>query len=199
MNPIGCALLAGGKCSRMDGHNKAFLKIGDTDFCDVTIQTLKNIFDEVIIVTNSPEEFSGYISTCEIIGDKLKNKGPLGGIYSALSYTNKEALFVVACDMPYLDSNLIVSEINTFSKIQCDALVPRVGNYLEPLHSIFKKKMEEKLYQFLTANQKYYIRTFLDLIDVHYLDIEDNQYHRKAFTNINTPAELERIDTKEPI
>ena len=60
------------------------------------------IFKEVILVTNSPEDYVLFENECRIIPDIIKDKGPLGGIHSALSNTAKKAVFFVACDMPYL-------------------------------------------------------------------------------------------------
>jgi len=197
MNSIACSILAGGKCSRMGGENKAFLRIDNNNILELAINVLDQIFDEIIIVTNSPDEFSSFKDKCEIITDVLKDKGPLGGIYSALLYTKQEALFVVPCDMPYLNTKLIQKEISTFSKSNCDALVPRVGKYMEPIHSIFSKRIVNELYSFLNSDQKYYIRKFLNNIDVQYFNLEDSHFHNQVFTNINTPEELERISEKQ--
>jgi molybdopterin-guanine dinucleotide biosynthesis protein A len=178
----------------MGGNNKALLSINNRKFCEITINVVSEIFDEIIIVTNSPNDFNAFEKKCHIIPDILLNKGPLGGIYSALVHTKKEALFFVPCDMPFLNSQLIIDEIEAFSTMNCDAFVPRVGGNLEPIHSIFKKKLAEKLFFFLTSNQKFYIKSFLKLIDVKYYDLVENDFYRKVFTNINTPQELAHIE-----
>lgn len=191
-----CAILAGGKNSRMKGRNKALLKLGDTTIIETITKTLEEIFDEIIIVTNTPNEFvlekDKYILTADII----KNIGPLGGIHSALLTTSKESVFIVPCDMPYLNLDLIKKEIIIFKQIDCDVIVPRIDNYLEPIHSIYKKKIVTKLETYLESSNNYYIRDFLNTINVHYMDLEENLLYKKIFTNINTPEDLNAVVKK---
>lgn len=191
---IACAILAGGKNSRIGGKNKAFLKINEKFFLENITEILGKIFDEIIIVTNNPEEYDFIKDKYFIIKDKIKNIGPLGGIYSALLQTTKEAVFIVACDMPYLHGDVIQKEINTFNIFNCDAVVPRINHYIEPLHSIYKKNIADNLYSFIKNSKNYSVKKFLKIINVNYLDIEDNDFYKKVFTNINTPEDIEKIN-----
>ncbi len=193
MITIGCSILAGGKNLRMGGKNKAFLTINESTVLDMMIENLEKIFNEIIIVTNTPNEFDHLKQKCIILTDLIKNIGPLGGIYSALSCTSKESVFFFPCDMPYLNNELINKQISIFNETDCDAVVPRVGKWLEPLHSIFKINVNNKLKSFINSKQKYYIRNFFKTINVFYLDLEENYFHDKIFTNINTPEDLEKI------
>lgn len=190
---IACAILAGGKNTRIGGLNKAFIKIEETNILKKITVTLENIFDEIIIVTNTYQEYNLLKDKYIITNDKIKNIGPLGGIYSALLQTTKKAIFIVACDMPYLHNDVIQKEINTFNTLNCDAVVPRIGHYVEPLHSIYRKNITDKLYLFIKDHQNYSISNFLKIINVNYLDFEDNDFYKKVFTNINTLKDLERI------
>ena len=185
-----CAILSGGKNSRMGGENKAFLTLDENTFIERTVNNLEKIFDEIIIVTHSPNEYCYQKNKCVVITDLIKEIGPLGGIYSALSYTDNDSVFFVPCDMPHLNNSLIEKEISVFNDIEFDALVPRVGKWLQPLHSIFKKKLTHQLHSFIMSTQKYQIRNFLDIIRVQYFELEDNCINRKVFTNINTPEDL---------
>ena len=193
MNQIACSILAGGKNSRMGGKNKAFLTINDNTVLDIMLEKLEKIFDEIIIVTNTPDEFDHLKSKCIIITDLIKNIGPLGGFYSALSCSSKESVFFFPCDMPFINEELINKQISVFNETDCDAVVPKVGKWLEPLHSIFKININSKLFSFVNSDQKYNIRDFLKTINVFYLDLEENNHHNKIFTNINTPEDLEKI------
>lgn len=187
---IACAILAGGKNTRMKGKNKALLEVDGIRMIDRIIQEVEKIFDEIIIVSNSPEELNVSEEEYILVGDKIENIGPLGGIYTALVTTTKEAVFILPCDLPFLKTNIITDEIDAFQNNDCDALVPRLGNYLEPLHSIFKKGLNKELFEFCQTTNNYFITSFLDLLNVYYFDIEESMYHKKVFTNINTPKEL---------
>ena len=76
MKKFGTAIiLSGGKSSRM-GFDKQFLKIENRRLVDSMIQKLEKEFDEIIIVTNKPQEYLGLGH--KITMDILKEKGPLG-------------------------------------------------------------------------------------------------------------------------
>ena len=186
-------ILAGGKNARIGGKNKAFIQLNDKSFLNIITSTLEQIFNEIIIVTNNPSDFTAFINKYSIITDKIKDVGPLGGINSALYHCSAEAIFVVSCDMPYLNKELIEKQIEFYNKSDCDALIPRIGSFIEPLHSIYKKTTFDILQSFINETQDYSIRNFLKLINVQYMEIEDNNLNRQAFTNINTHEDFDRI------
>ncbi len=183
---IAGAILAGGNNTRMGGRNKAFLKMNNTPIVQDAIGVFKKVFDEILLVTNSPGEYRSFRKDCLIIEDVIKNVGPLGGIHSALSYTTKGAVFFVACDMPYLHNEMIVSQIDQFNKVNCDALVPRIGQMIEPLHAVYKKNLRDKITMFIQGGESYSIKNFLQTENMHYWDLEETPFHRTVFKNLNT-------------
>lgn len=190
------AILAGGKNSRMGGRNKAFLRIDNIPLIERTIDLLEMFFNEILIITDSVEKYAKYKKRCIIIKDKIKEIGPLGGIYSALSGTGQKAVFFTPCDMPFLHNEVIRQEISCFNKINCDAVVPRINRFIEPVHAIFKTELKNKLFDFIKLNKDHSIRNFLKTINIHYLDLEDNRFHRKVFKNINTINDWKRYTQK---
>ncbi len=190
---ISAAVLAGGKNSRMLGLNKAFIQINNTSIIQRTIGLLKEIFDEIILVTNSTECFGLCGKGVVITEDIIKDIGPLGGIYSALSITSKDAVFFVACDMPFLHNGLIRQQLEYFKTRDCNVLVPRVSNFIEPLHSIYKKNLADDIVRFVKENGNYSIRSFLKTVNVYYWDLEDTFFHRNIFRNVNTEEDVRII------
>ncbi|MBI5220123.1 MAG: molybdenum cofactor guanylyltransferase [Bacteroidia bacterium] len=191
-------ILAGGKNTRIGGKCKAFIQLNDTSIISTTISTLEQIFNKIIIVTNNPSDFTAFKSKYSIITDNIKDIGPLGGIHSSLYYCSSEAIFVVPCDMPYLNRELIEKQIEFYNKSDCDALIPRIGTSIEPLHAIYKKTINNRLQSFIKKTRDYSIREFLKLINVQYMDMKGNKSNRKAFTNINTIGDIERIILEQP-
>ena len=192
---IAGVILAGGKNTRIGGTSKAFIQLNDTSFLNLITSTIEQLFNDIIIVTNNPQDYSGIKHNYSIIPDKIKGIRPLGGIYSALFHCSAEAIFVVPCDMPYLNKQVIEQEIDVYNRSDCDALIPRMGSFIEPLHAIYKKSTFSILQSLLNETQDYSIRTFLKLINVQYMEVEDNKSTRQAFTNINTHEDFERIIT----
>ena len=81
-------LLCGGKSSRM-GFDKALLKIQGQYVILQTAEKLMELFEEVILVTNDSQKFPTAFRKCTIIQDMYLGKGPLGGIVTAMNYTQK--------------------------------------------------------------------------------------------------------------
>jgi molybdopterin-guanine dinucleotide biosynthesis protein A len=144
-------------------------------------------------VTNAPDEFKEY-NKCKIISDQFLNKGPLGGIHTAMKESKGEALFVFAGDMPLLDREIIVRQIDFYSANKCDILIPQIEKYTEPLHGIYKNTLLKLLEDYLEGDNDYAMREFFKKADVRYLKIEDPEMGRRAFTNINSPCDISTVD-----
>ena len=99
-------LLCGGKSSRM-GFDKALLKIQGQYVILQTAEKLMELFEEVILVTNDSQKFPKAFRKCTIIQDMYLGKGPLGGIVTAMNYTQKAEVFVIACDIPTFSPKLV--------------------------------------------------------------------------------------------
>ncbi|MBC8314982.1 MAG: molybdenum cofactor guanylyltransferase [Bacteroidales bacterium] len=190
---IAGVILAGGKNARIGGKSKAFIQLNDKSFLTIITSILEQLFNDIIIVTNNPSEYTALKNNYSIITDKIKGIGPLGGINAALYHCSAEAIFVVPCDMPYLKKEVIEKVIEVYNKSDCDAMIPRMGSFIEPLHAIYKKTTLNILQSFINETRDYRIRGFLKLINVQYMEMEDNELNRKAFTNINTHEDFERI------
>jgi molybdopterin-guanine dinucleotide biosynthesis protein A len=101
-----------------------------------------------------------------------------------------DAIFVFASDMPCISSEIVKKHIEFYNKRKCDAAIPRIKDFKEPLHAIYNKKILDNLSTFLSGADKYYIENFIKDLNVRYHNLEDLEEYRKAFTNINTPEDL---------
>jgi molybdopterin-guanine dinucleotide biosynthesis protein A len=188
-NNISGVVLAGGANKRFGGITKSNMVLnGKTIIARIT-ETLSEVFSELILVTNTPDEFAEY-TQCRIISDVYREAGPLGGIHAALKAASGEAIFVFAGDMPYLNSKLIIQQTDLFQENESDALVPRIKQNIEPLHSVYSRKIISSLEEYLNCKHNVAVREFLRNIDVRYLKIEDSEESKKAFTNINSPSDM---------
>jgi len=182
---ISGVILAGGASKRFNGIIKTRILIDGKTIISRVIDTIGEIFDEITIVTNAPEEFSEF-SNYKIISDQFLNKGPLGGIHSALKVSEKEALFVFAGDMPLLDKEFIIRQIDYYNINKCEVLIPQINRYIEPLHGIYKKTLFRIMEEYLIVNHDYTVSEFLKKVNVRYLQLEESEKTRRAFININS-------------
>jgi molybdopterin-guanine dinucleotide biosynthesis protein A len=191
-NRISGVILAGGSNKRFGGITKANVVIDGETIISRIMSTISDLFDEIIIVTNKPEEFQEFIQY-KIVKDQYLKAGPLGGIHAALKASSEDAIFVFAGDMPFLNKGIISDQINEFSKRQHDVLIPEVDQFIEPLHAIYRKSVLNHLERFLLEGKSRAVRDFLSEVNVGYLQMTKNEKTDIAFVNVNSPSDLEKI------
>ncbi|MGM0667883.1 MAG: molybdenum cofactor guanylyltransferase [Bacteroidota bacterium] len=182
------AILAGGKNTRFSGRTKAKILIDGRPVIERTIEVLEAVFSDIIIITNNASEFSAY-KHIRMAGDIYHNRGPLGGLHSALSNTDKDAVFLVASDMPEISESIIRRQLSEYAISECNALLPYHRGLLEPLHAVYGKSLLKALDRYLAESDKYAIRDFLKGHKVKYFDIADIE-KQNVFININTQEDL---------
>jgi len=185
-------ILAGGASKRY-GKNKAFLKIGSARLIDSILQEMKTIFKRVILITNEKEKYE-YLEV-PMVEDHVKGLGPLGGIYTGLMSIPDEAGFFVACDMPFINRQLVRYMVDI--KGNHRAVVPSVADNIEPLHAIYFRSCLKSI-RHLIDSKRYQVRLFYDNIPVRY--VKEDEIRKfccpsKAFLNINTPDEFAKIQS----
>lgn len=181
-------ILAGGKNSRM-GAPKAFLKINGTRLIDIILKVYREIFSEIIIVTNDSLDYTEF-SDAVIVTDIYKEKGALGGIYTGLFYAVHDYSFVSACDMPFLNVAFILSMMELAGRH--DIIVPELTDGYQPLHAIYSKNCLTAIRRLITAD-KLKITGFykeMRLLKIPEEKITPFNPDGQLFLNINTPEDL---------
>ena len=183
MNDITGVILAGGKSTRM-GENKAFVPFAGKPIIEILIGRLSDIFKDVIIIANKPEPYLKY--GLDVIKDAVKPCGPLGGIYTALTFSKTRLNFVVACDMPFFNKDIARFMVNEASRY--DAVIPRHAGRLEPLCAVYSENCIAPIEKEITAgNAK--VTSFISEVKTRIVDeseIARFDLDCNAFTNVNT-------------
>jgi molybdopterin-guanine dinucleotide biosynthesis protein A len=193
MKNISGVILAGGANKRFQGITKSKIIIGGRTIISRINDIIDDVFSEKIIVTNTPEEFKEF-NNYKLTSDEFLNVGPLGGIHAALHACSGDAVFVFAGDMPFLDIDLIIRQIDLFCSTECEILVPVVNNYCEPLHALYNLSVLNRLDVFLSGDHKKAVKEFFKHTDVSFLHLEDTEKTKKIFTNINSPSDIINIE-----
>lgn len=184
--PITGVILAGGASSRM-GSNKALLPYRGGRFIEAIHRQLSRLFAEVIVVTNTPEHY--VFLDCRKVGDLFPGMGALGGIHSGLFHSTRPAVFVVACDMPYLDDELIGYLADRHNPD--GVVIPESDGGLEPLHAVYGRGCLNAISMTLAAGRQRVV-SFFDQVPVEIVGQEVVATFNggvDAFRNINTPAD----------
>lgn len=188
---ISCAILAGGKSKRLNGQNKAFIEVGCKNNLEKLIILSDKLFSETLVISNIEEPYKKY-TNIKVCSDIVKEIGPLGGIHSAMTNAMGDAVFFFPCDMPFINQELVKREIEQFHKTNCDIIIPRINDLIEPLHSIYSRSVLRILNEHLENLDNYSIRNFYKKVKVFYWDLEDNEENRISFVNINTHHDLKK-------
>ena len=189
-NGVSGIILAGGASSRF-GFNKALLKVRGLSLVERVADRLRNLVAEVVLVTNLPEEFDFLGLT--MVGDIYQGIGTLGGLHAGLSAIGAAYGLVVGCDMPFLNAELLRFIISI--RDQADIVMPRIGNYHEPLHALYAKRCLPVIEQKIQEGERRVLRA-CDKLPTRYVDQEqiaryDPQH--LSFFNVNTPEDLRRM------
>ncbi|MFH1241257.1 MAG: molybdenum cofactor guanylyltransferase [Pseudomonadota bacterium] len=191
IDDVSGVILAGGKSSRY-GKDKAFVEINGLPLIESVIEVMGSVFQELIIITNTPNKYSSL--GLSVYEDTIKGLGPLGGIVTGLTAISKEAGFFVACDMPFLNRELLL--YMTESKGEFDAVVPRISGEMEALHALYRKTCLPAIRR-LIDSRVYQVLRFFSEVSVRYVDegeIRQFDPDLRCFLNVNSPQELQEIE-----
>ena len=180
---------AGGRSTRMGGRPKALMELGGRRIIDRVADVVREVADDVLIVTNTPELYASL--DLPMVPDAFPDHGSLGGIYSGLRAAAGDAVFTVACDMPFLMAE--VARLVTGRAGEADVVVPRVGDQWETLHACYAKSCLGPIEARLRAGQLKIVG-FYDEVRVLTIAADEVARFRApeiVFMNVNTPEELD--------
>jgi molybdopterin-guanine dinucleotide biosynthesis protein A len=193
MHEISVVIQAGGKSSRM-GKDKAFLPFHGTSLIQYVLQQVEGIGNEIIIISNQPDDHNEF--NLPVFEDIFPGTGPLGGLYTAIYYARYEYCWVFACDMPFINRDLM-RHMEGIAPLY-DAVVPKleISEYTEPFRAIYKKSCLPAIHEVLSSNKRR-VTDFFYLVNVHFLEWKDIKRYDpqgKSFININTRDDLHEAE-----
>ncbi len=183
---IGCAILAGGKSSRM-GTDKALLKYDGKNFIKRLCDEL-DCFEEKAIARGNRSDIKDI--SWNIIPDIYPERGPIGGLHAVLSICESDAVFCVSCDMPLLQISL-VNHLCGYMKEDIDVVIAVTQDGRKhPLCGIYRKSVLPVLEEQILADNNRMMAA-LNKMRVEYvtLDFENS----RQLKNINTPEDYLEI------
>jgi len=188
---VSCIVLAGGKGLRL-GRDKALETINNRHLLLWVLSRLSFLKSDIIIViaeAQSPPELDGYPGL-RVVTDIYPDKGPLGGICTGLLSSNSTGNLVIACDMPFLNQDLLLHMIGLSA--DADLVVPRWDGLVEPLHAVYTKSCLEPV-QNMIGEGVLSVTKLFSRVRVRYVEAgEIDRFDPKhlSFFNVNTEADL---------
>lgn len=175
------------------GEDKRFLLIGEQTLFERTLAVLRSIFQTVCVVI--AQDSPPLEAEVPVVRDLVASCGSLGGLYTGLKQAHTEYVFVVACDMPFLNPTLVRYMVSL--KDKADIVMVRLEQGLQPTHALYSRRclpvIEGMLHvrqlkiQHLAAHPSLHARLVAES------ELRKIDHEGLSFLNVNTPADLDAV------
>lgn len=138
-------ILVGGHSSRFGGGDKALALLGGKTLAERAVEAVRGAFpfSKISFVAREAGQFRDEAERLGVrcVEDEKPGFGPVGGLHAALADCEAERLFLLACDLPFVSSELIGSLQRFGSGGRFGAIVPRQSDgRLQPLCAFYDVK-----------------------------------------------------------
>jgi len=157
-------------------------------FIEHIIEAALPVSNEIQLVTNTSDY--DYLSYRKIKDIEL-DKGPIGGIYSALVHSESENNLILSCDIPLISTELL-SELMVKHTTDFEVSVFSEANKIHPLIGIYSKKIIPILKSTIDENDLKMMR-LLDKVNHQIIEVAGER--SRQFRNVNSLAELNELNT----
>jgi len=173
------------------GEDKRYLVVGEQTLLERGLAVLRSIFQEVLVVI--AQDSLPLKVAARVVRDLVPDCGSLGGLYTGLTQATTPYIFVVACDMPFLEPAVITQF--TSRRASADIVMAKLAARLHPMHALYGKGCLPVLEQMIRARQlKIQEMVSHASLRVRYVteaDLFTVDPSGRSFYNVNTPADLE--------
>ncbi|MBG7609905.1 MAG: molybdenum cofactor guanylyltransferase [Anaerolineae bacterium] len=191
---LSLVIQAGGQSSRM-GRDKALIPFLGQPLIKRVIDRLIHIADEVLITTNVPAEYR--FLDIPLFSDKIPDRGPLGGLYTALEVARHPLVAVIACDLPFVNADILSLAQSALSDPNVDAAIPHTQHGLEPLHAVYRRETCLPAVKTAIEKDQWSVISWHHTITVHLIaqnEIQGCDPDGLAFLNLNTPQAFQEAE-----
>ena len=185
MNPqnnISVYILCGGLSTRMQ-EEKGLVQFKGKAFIECVIEAVVAITQNIFLVTkNETYKQFGY----PLVADVYENKGPVGGIYSALEHSKNEYNLMLSCDIPNINTSVLQTYL--LGRSNNNAITYLVDDERDyPLIGVYSKNVASIFNEAITSNKL----KLIDLIKTaDYKTVNIESKDKNAVKNINTKEGL---------
>lgn len=191
-------LLAGGKSRRMGKDKRNLILQGETLF-DRALDVLVETFKEVMVVLGA-DDFPVKYDKVRVVNDLIPNRAAAGGLYTALYYAWTPRVFVVACDMPFLNPEVI--RYMASHSLDADITLAELAHGLQTMHAVYSKSCQPHL-ELMVKSENLRVQSLLDVSSLQIRKIPESDIfpidkHLRSFMNLNSPADYEMARKMSP-
>lgn len=181
-------ILSGGKSSRM-GEEKGLVDFRGKPLIYYAIDVLKPIANPIIIGANQKLETYRKLGH-RIVTDEIKGVGPIGGLLSTLRYSSSDKNFVISCDMPFLNADLM-NYLRKYMHNYDAVIATHDDDKIEPMCGIYSKKNIPEIETAIEKGQ-YKLLDLFNKVRFKAIKIDASLpfYSDQLFYNVNRPEDI---------
>jgi molybdopterin-guanine dinucleotide biosynthesis protein A len=174
------------------GRDKGLVQLAGKPLIEHILQRIDGLGDEVLITTNRPQDYT-YLGV-ELKSDPIPGAGALMGLQTALRAARGSHVFVLACDMPFVNRHLVQYMISLAS--QADVVVPQTDGIYEPLHAVYSRECLPAIEASLREGDTRVISFYRQVRIREITEVEMTRFDPQlmSFYNINTPEDLSHAE-----
>lgn len=162
------------------GKNKALVQFKGQRLIDRAIDVVEPLVSQIVVSSNASIPHMAH----QIVEDEIKNKGPLGGLYSGLKVSENSINLIIPCDVPFVSPDIYHELLKHLNNN--DAVVPLLPDgKIEPLVAVYHSRCLPVIYQQIISDDLKVVH-LLEKLHVKYVKMNDSA----IFKNINTPTDL---------
>lgn len=181
-------ILSGGRGSRI-GQEKGLMDFRSKPLVSYAINVLEKLTDTIIIGANNElEKYKAF--GYPVITDEISGIGPMGGLYTALKESPFEKNYIIPCDMPFINAELLSHLYKNMG--DDDIVVATQGpDKTEPLCGVYSKNILPQLDHAIQMGQ-YKLIDLFSKVCFNPVMIDDSLpfYADHLFYNINRPEDF---------
>lgn len=172
----------------MGGQDKALLPLNGRSMIEWVIDRFRPQVSQLILNSNSDDTALAALGY-PIIADAIADyPGPLAGLHAGMSCAGTSLLACVPCDAPLLPYDLVARLHEELTAAKADIAVACTSNGLQPTFLLGRCTLGPSIENFLAEGGRAFRHWLAQqhCIEVFFPD-------EAAFSNINTPEDMERI------
>lgn len=185
------AILAGGRARRFGGLDKSRLVVDGTPIIVRQLAVLQLVAREVVVVASGAPRFADLSVT--VHADVVPGAGALGGILTAVETARSPFVLVVACDLPFLEPDLLARLVDRAAG--ADGAWIRSARGVEPLIACYTQTAAPRIRGAVEAGRLKAadLGEVLRMREVSEQEVAAFGDPARLLANLNTPDDYRRI------
>ena len=198
-------VIAGGRSTRFGDADKAVADLAGTPMVRRVADRLAPVVDELVVNCRADQRtaietaMADYSLPVSFAIDEDPDEGPMAGIGTGLAACEGEYAVVVACDMPFVDADVVAYLFERAEREGVDAVVPKLDDgWYQTTQAVYRTETMAAACEAALARGDRKILAPLDELEWIVVDGEEIVVRGdlETFENLNTREEFEDAQSR---